>query len=228
MDKKIKRLTSVTNFMRHRENLTIAKVSDQTGLPAMTISRIENRQFTVDISAVLTLANFYHISADAILRNDFRAIFPILSTSKTPKHDLYAKYAKVGALCQMHGISGEDWVYLQECKRLDGTVMANAVSPRYSEDKEAHFDLMTFDAHGEPVIVEVKSTNRGPDDPFFLSASELNLLNECIALGIRYELHRVFHVCDASRIDRRIITGEDLLRDYSFSPESYIVTRKVS
>ncbi|MBE6855799.1 MAG: DUF3883 domain-containing protein, partial [Ruminococcus sp.] len=89
-------------------------------------------------------------------------------------------------------------------------------------------DLMTFDAHGEPVIVEVKSTNRGPDDPFFLSASELNLLNECIAIGIRYELHRVFHVCDASRIDRRIITGEDLLRDYSFSPENYIVTRKVS
>ena len=228
MDKKIKRLTSVTNFMRHRENLTLAEVSAQTGLSAMTISRIENRQLTVDINAVLTLADFYHISADSVLRNDFRAIFPLLTASKAPKHDLYEKYAKAGALCQMHGISGEDWVYLQECRRLDGTVMANAVNPRYSEDKDAHFDLMTFDANGEPVIVEVKSTNRGPDEPFFLSASELDLLNECIAFGIRYELHRVFHVCDARRVNRRIITGEELLRDYSFSPEKYIVKRKVS
>lgn len=226
MDKKIKQLTCVANYMRHRHGLSIAQLSAQTGVSAMTISRIENGCPTTDISGAIRLAEFFDISVDALLRNNFSEIFPKLSTLTAPIHEMYDRMAQISIICQKNGLRGEDWVYLQECKRLSGTVMAHATNPNYADDDEAHFDILTFDHTGRPIVVEVKSTTRGPNEPFVLTAAELQTARDCHAEGIRYEIHRVYYVQNARKIDRYIITCEELLSNYDFIPKRFLVKKK--
>ena len=227
MDKKIKQFISVTNYLRHRENLTLLELSAKTGIATSTLSRIERCNLAVDISHVLKLADYYGVAVDAILRNSFQDIFAQLGELTAPMHTLYEKFAMVNLIRQRNGMTGEEWVYLQECQRLAGTVMKYAVNPRYADDDEAHFDIMTFTKDGAPVLVEVKSTGKGPDAPFYLTAAELQTAKDCVEAGILYEIHRVYYVNDLRRIGRNIITGESLLQDYDISAKKYMVRKKV-
>ena len=226
MDKKIKQFLSVANYLRHRAKLTIAELSSRTGVSAMTISRIENGNWAVDIHPVLTLAEYFEVSVDAILRNDFQAIFASLKEQTAPVHTMYEHFAKINAICQRNGLSGEEWVYLQECKRLESTVMKNAVNANYADDMEAHFDILSFSESGQPIVIEVKSTNKGPKAGFHMTDAEFRTARDCLEAGIRYEIHRVYYVQDARKISRRIITAEELFRDYEITPKSYLVKEK--
>jgi len=226
MDKKTKQFLSVTNYLRHREGLTIAQLSQKTGISAMSISRIENGKWSVDIGPVLTLAKYYDVSVDAILRNDFMGIAAGLKEQTAPLHKMYEQFAKINAICQNNGLTGEQWVYLQECKRLERTVMKNAVNANYADDPEAHFDILSFTPDGQPIIIEVKSTNKGPGKDFYISAAELQVAKDCLEAGIRYEIHRVYYVQDARKIGCKVITAEELFRDYNIEPKNFRVSKK--
>ena len=63
----------------------------------------------------------------------------------------------------------------------------------------------------------MKATNKGPNSSFRISAAELKTARDCIQEGIRYEIHRVYHVRDKRTIDRCIITAEELFRDYEIT-----------
>lgn len=226
MDKKIKQFLSVSNYLRHREGLTLAELSARIGVPAMSISRIENGNWSVDVNPVLTLASYFKVSIDAILRNDFQAICANLTALSVPVHKMYDRLAQVSAVQQRNGLSGEEWVYMRECKRLEKTVMANAVNANYADDADAHFDILSFTPEGQPIIIEVKSTNKGPHAPFYITAAELQTAKDCLEVGIRYEVHRVYHVNDARRIGCRVITAEELFRDYDIAPKTFLVREK--
>ena len=226
MDKKIKQFLSVPNYLRHRKNLTIAELSQEIGIPAMSISRIENGNWAIDINPVLKMANYFSVSVDAILHNDFSAVFSTLQVPTSPAHKMYDRYAKIHDVCRHNGISGEDWVYWQECKRLAHTNIRHAVNGNYADDDDAHFDMLSFSETGQPIIIEVKSTNKGPYTGFRMTAAELQTAEDCLKDNIRYEIHRVFHVQDACKIDRYVITAEELFRDYDITPKQFLVKRK--
>ena len=127
-----------------------------------------------------------------------------------------------------NGKAGEQWVYELECEKLRNTFLENAVNPFYSDDKDAHFDLLSFDYECHPILIEVKSTSLAADEPFELTDGELALLKNCVSEGIRYELHRVYYVNCPKRRGRMIIPGEVLLQEYEFNPNCYTVKKKVS
>ena len=227
MDKKIKQHLSVSNYMRHRKNLTIAKLSQKIGIPGMSISRIENRNWAVDVHPVLVLARYFGVSVDAILQNDFKAVFSTQEENTAPTHKLYDHYAKINTIRHENGLTGEDWVYQQECKRLENTVMKYAVNANYADDTDAHFDILSFSDTGQPIVIEVKTTNKGPYDYFSMTAAELETARECLDEGICYEVHRVYHIKDSRKVNRLIISAEELFRDYDIIPQHYRVKRKV-
>lgn len=89
-----------------------------------------------------------------------------------------------------------------------GSRYEGMVNSGYADGMAAHHDMMSFDAEtGEPILIEVKATTGDADEAKYLSEGELQLLNYCAEHGVRYELHRPYHVNDPVRWGRRIYSA---------------------
>ena len=138
MNEKKSNIFNVAQYKRIMDGHRIADVSRLTGLSAMTISRIENGNCASGWDKLQTLARHHGITIDALVRNDFSAVLPTLTKSAVAKHKMYGDYEKIVSLCHQNGLSGEDWVFLQEREKLKGTPYENAVNPNYAEIGRAH------------------------------------------------------------------------------------------
>lgn len=86
------------------------------------------------------------------------------------------------------------------------------------------YDFRSIDKSGNEIFVEVKTTTKGKDEPFFLSRNEYRLLKINTQ---SYYLYRVYDFdigSNSGRIDK--IAGVDLLNDYEFDTNEFVVCQK--
>jgi hypothetical protein len=150
------------------------------------------------------------------------------STHDTDTRKDVAKRAKVDwaqrdAANRRLGRAGELFVLdtqrrkLIKANRLDLAAKTRWVSEEADGDG---YDIETFEANGEAVFVEVKTTSGPVDTPFFLSANELAVWE---AKGAQYQLHRVFDFLKIAKIE--VYTGEAGAL-FDLAPCSYRITQK--
>lgn len=210
--------------LRLRRDMSQQELAKATDLTANDISRFE-RHGRIGMDKVLALADYLHITVDALLTNDFQAVFAHLTTPAFPTHRSSLQMERaLTKKCEL-GRQGEDWVYRQEIQKLRGTVYVNAVNPNYANELTAGYDILSYDRDGTPILIEVKTTRKDAEYRFMMSAEEYCKALECLQNGVRYEVHRVYH-CGTPSVGRVIIPAETLLRDYTFESADYVVHRR--
>ncbi len=224
----MKLATNVLYYMRKRLGLSQQELALATKLTANDICRIESGNYGAGIEKFITLAKFFSISLNALLRNDLYEVCPILTEKPKTSRKMLKRIQKIRTQCDEIGCNGEEWVYQQEVKKLHSTIYENAVNQNFADDEDAHFDILSFDLDGTPICIEVKTTTGELEKTFYFSADEFVEAKECFASGVRYEVHRVFYVNDPNKCERVIISAEDLFNNYTFEPDTYKVSRKVA
>ena len=218
--------TNIMYFMRRRLSLTQEEIAKTTKLTKNDISRMERGIFSHEMWKFMKLSEYFNISIEALLNNNIKAAFHTFKAAPDVSRKMMAR---LSALREKHndiGCRGEDWIFQQELKRLNGTEYQYAVNPNFADDEEASFDILSFSHDGEIIIIEVKTTTGDAEDAFFFTANELEKAKKCIKNRDRYEIHRVHHIDEPSKSGRQIIPAEKLFKDYEFIPEVYKVVRK--
>ncbi len=216
-------MINILNYLRKRYGLTQKGLAAATQLTANDISRFENGRFP-GINKVITLAEYFEVTVDALLSNNAEEVFATFKEAIPPCHNLQDRIKENRELCDDIGRRGEDWVYQQEVRKLQGTVYANAVNPGYADDTESGFDILSFGKDGSSIFIEVKTTTGKANNNFVLSTGELKKARECLAIGERYEIHRVYYL--DKKCGRIIIPVKELFDNYTFETDSYKVKRK--
>lgn len=216
------RQPSLLNYLRCRATLSQQELAARTGLTANDISRFE-RGRQIGMQKLVSLAKYLKITLDSLLTDDLSAVFHTFTQPIVPSHRFSLRQEQLNTVKNDLGRRGEDWVYAEELKKLDGLPYANAVNPNYADDPEAGFDIMSFERDGTPVLIEVKTTSGKAGRGFHMAAAEYQKAWACMAQGIRYEVHCV-HRFGTTGTGRVIIPAEKLFRDFTFRPSEYVVS----
>lgn len=215
---------NILNYFRLRKNVSQKELATATKLTANDISRFE-RGCVLGIHKVVALANYLHITVDALVTNDLAAAVSTLSTPVQASHRLSHALDKVRARNSELGRLGEDWVCALETAKLEGTPYAYAVNPNYADDPDAGYDILSFTKDGTPIFIEVKTTTGTFSRKFNMTCAEVAKARQCLSSGERYEIHRVYRFGTES-VGRIIITAEELFREYAVQPKDYEVFQK--
>jgi len=222
----VKKPTNVVYYMRKRLGLNQDQIAKDTGLTKNDISRLENGISNAYIEKYITLAQYFKMPLTALLFNNINIAFPTFTKEPKVQREMLKRIRVQKEKDDETGYKGEEWVYKEELKKLDGTMYKNAVNPNFADDEEAHFDILSFSHDGEPIIIEVKTTTTGPQCPFYITSDEIEKARNCLKNGERYEIHRVYYIDNPEKCGRQIITAEELFREFDFIPDTYKVVRK--
>lgn len=218
--------TSLAFYLRTSRGLTQKEVAAGCGLTSNDVCRFELGHTAIGYGKLRALANFYGVSTDALFSNDFQAMVNQVRI-ETGDRALRGRIHRRQSLCENVGDLGEWWVTQLERKKLKGTPWAGMVNANYARDPKVHFDLMSFDPDtGEEILIEVKTTAKGPQARLYFTDREWDFLQYCLEKNVRYELHRVCYVNDPVRRTRMIYTGQEVLRAFSVEPQHYVLRWK--
>ena len=219
--------TSLLLYLRSCYGLTQQQLARRCRLSCNDVCQFELRR-SLTIGKLKALADFFRVSVDDLYHDRFSALPGLLRPAAPGQGGkLRECIHRRQQRCEEIGDAGERWVYELEKAKLKGTPYEGLVSPGCAQDFAAHYDLFSFDpATGEPVIIEVKSTVGGEEEPLRFSQAEWQLLNCCAEKGVRYELHRVYYVYDPKRRRQSIYTAREILKDYQAIPSDYILRRR--
>jgi hypothetical protein len=106
-----------------------------------------------------------------------------------PRIDFSAREASNKAL----GAAGERWVLAFEQGRLRMAQLAHLAGriAHVALDSDAYgYDIASFDEDGQPIFIEVKTTNGDKLTPFYITRNELN---RAAVAGSKYRIYRVFN-----------------------------------
>ena len=140
---------------------------------------------------------------------------PALSGKAPSKTDYVTRQKENSRL----GKAGERWVLECEKKRLKTAGrkdLAQKVEWVAFDDDSKGYDILSFDEDGTEFYIEVKTTSRGVNTPFYISASEVSFSHN------HSEKYRLYRVYDFSSIPKiRIISGDISLLNPQ--PMSFVV-----
>ena len=216
---------SPLRILRGKYDLTLAQLSELTGIPASLLSHIE-RGNSAKIGVFETLADFFGVCVDGLIRNDVRMTLASMTMDDKKMSTCESLVDIINANSKKKGKKGETFVVGLERKELEGTPYAKGVTDAPSRETNAHFDVLSFTREGEKRHIEVKTTSYACDTDFFLSNHEFEFLLMCVKTGKNYELHRVYYVNDPDRANRRIYSAQEVLDKFDFVPWSFRVKIK--
>jgi transcriptional regulator with XRE-family HTH domain len=207
-------------FLRKHNHLSREQLAVETGLNVADLVKMEHGNIRMPIVKYQKIADYFHVEIDPLLRNEFQQIARNLAmrdaaTPQKTKYDIeQARRCRTGKF-------GEILAYSAEVARHQNDGYAALVDPTPALRTNVGYDLFSFNDCGEPVMIEVKSTESGMDTPFFFTAPEFRRAQEAVARGEHYCIYRYSYVHDDSRRELRIIPAEEFLKDYSFVPVVY-------
>ena len=117
------------------------------------------------------------------------------------------------------GNAGEEWVFEHEKKVLTAAGrndLANKVKWVAQKTDSDGYDILSYDKDGNEIFIEVKTTNSGPNAPFFISAKELEVSKNNPE---KYRLYRVFNFKSEPKL--LVITGD--ISHLKPKPTSFVV-----
>ncbi len=126
------------------------------------------------------------------------------------------------------GNMGEEFVYEYEKERVekfDPSSVSRVLHLSILQGDGLGYDISSVNDDGSTRRIEVKTTSRGLETPFYMSKNE-KLFFETYQDDGAY----VYRVYDFDRVTRRgkieIISAKDLLENYNFDPVTFAVTKK--
>ena len=206
--------------LRMRKNESLAEFAKRCGTNASKLSRLENGR-DMSVGEVKRIADSLGVDFDALARNDIPAVIASVKENSV----FFSAKNSIDLKKKERGNKGEAYVVALEREAHKGTIYENAVNASYADNREAHFDILSYSKEGVKKYIEVKSTASGEDSDFFMSEEERRFMEKCLANGEIYELHRVYYLNNPEKIGRRIYTAEELLSQFTFSTASYKVRR---
>jgi len=215
---------TVARYLRNTRGMSIEELSVETGIKWLPIFHLEHG-LGVDLDTIKKLAVYFGVTLDCLARNDLASAAMQLHSPIERKNHLKDLLRKKEQICEEIGDRGEKLIIKREREKLSGTPFAMAVNGNISDDVTAGFDVLSFDDHGCPIYIEVKTTNGDRNTPFYLSRCEISFLRKCLEANRCYQLHRIYNLTDDGTYDLQIITAEELLREYDIIPVSYVVRR---
>lgn len=222
--------TSLHLYLRTYAGLTQAQLAADMGssMNAIDISRIERGSPKMTLGKIITIARYWNISVDDLVRNNYAPVLPKLSPTPFRNPAVQERRRRRQLKKLDIGDAGEAFVAMRERQKLRGTPYEHGVNEAFADDPNAGFDVSSFTRRGEQTFIEVKTTSGDLDEPFFLTASERYFLLHCAEHGLHYELHRVYHMSSATKADIKIYSAQELLDFFDFEVCSYQVRRRTA
>lgn len=215
---------SLPRYLRLAKGLSQTVVAKDCGVATMDICRLERGNYGLHISKTCRIAEYLGVSVHALVNDDYASVPPQLDlANRDPSLRLRAE--KRRADMKRVGDDGEAFVAAQERLRLQGTRYADLVNEAFADDPNAGFDIFSFTREGEPLYIEVKTTTKGKDETFFMSANEKAFMEACRREGRNYELHRVYKL-NKKGVGKVVVYTLKDLENFDFQTETYSVRRK--
>lgn len=219
---------NLARYLRIHLGLSIKKLGKGCGLTPNQICSFEHGNRGLTLGSALRLAAYLGVTVDDLAYNRYANVLPSLPPRPRRDPAVRIRLKKRQQLCDRLGRDGEAYVARLERERLAGTPYANGVNEAFADDLSAGYDIQSFTRDGQPLCIEVKTTNGGADEPFYLSAGEKAFMEHCRASGYRYELHRVYRIYDRKHTGMTIYSAEELDKLFHSEPSEYIYRRKAS
>lgn len=86
----------------------------------------------------------------------------------------------------------------------------------------AGYDILSFNESGEKIYIEVKTTKKGIEKPFYLSKKELDFIKE---KQNKYFIYRV-NILKNKIAEITKLEGQEILNNFDIVPNKYIVSKK--
>lgn len=142
-----------------------------------------------------------YISADELQVRE-RPALPRASEKETAKADYALRQKENKSL----GDAGEEWVFEHEKKMLRAAGrkdLADKVKWVAQKTDSKGYDIRSYDKDGNELYIEVKTTNSGPNTPFYITATELGVSRDN---PDKYRLYRVYNFLKGPQLF--VITGD--------------------
>jgi len=212
-------------FIRNHYGLTQTELAKKLGLTINDISRFEHGRTGLRIAKLQKIAEYFGVDTGVFFYPRLADVARSLTTPAVVSRKMTDRIKAKREVCDKIGRSGEDWVLEREMKKLAGTGCELGITS-YADDPDAHCDFISFNKETiETLIIEVKTTSGSKNEPFHITAKELELAKECIENGIPYELHRVYNL-NSPKQGRIIYTASDLFNEFDFEVYDYIVKKR--
>lgn len=209
-------------FLRNARGLSQKKVAEAVGLTPMKLSHIERGRWGMSVESVKKVADYFGITVHALVHNDYAAILPNMGPMPPRHSNMVKAFQRKAAATSEVGDAGEAFVAARERQRLRGTGYENGVNESYANDQTAGFDIHSFTWDGKPNYIEVKATVGDLDEPFTMTAREKEFMESCLAKGLHYELHRVYHLKDSEHAEVKVYTAQEVM-EFFFEVSAYTV-----
>ena len=217
---------SLARYLRIHKGLSMQKLAAACSLQPTQICDFEHSRHGLSLGSALRLAAYLGVSLDDLAYDRYANVLPLLPPLPHRDPAVRQRLKQRQELCDRLGRDGEAYVARLEREKLAGTPYANGVNEAFADDLSAGYDIQSFTRDGSPLCIEVKTTNGGLDEPFYMSVGEHAFMERCLRSGWRYELHRVYHIYDKRKAGRVIYSAEELDGLFRFVPSSLIVQRK--
>ena len=136
-------------------------------------------------------------------------------TSGGSRVDYVAKQKMV----KLIGRAGEYMVFSRETEKLKTLGINKKAELIAGADDTAGYDIKSYDENGNEIYIEVKTTPKGIDEPFYISANEAR----CSILNSnKYYLYRVYDFDYKNRTGKMYITKGDVFENFEFEASSYV------
>lgn len=218
---------SAVRMLRAMKGLTIGALAEAVGLQSIDIIRIEQGRNCL-IDRIVSLAEYFGVSVNALIKNDICAIAQSLNTPVKQNLSLQETMKKYRDECSRIGDKGQQLAYQWELDRLEsiGSQLVFLVNPNCADDRKLGFDMLSFDEFNNPIYIEVKATKHSPEAPFKASHAELSKALECLESGSIYQVHRIGYVDQPDKRTLKIISAQELIDDFDIKPVEYIFSMK--
>ena len=220
---------SLLYYLRAWQGLSQQKLAETCDVSLRVIRSLEKQNFRVYSGSACKVAQHLGISIDALIHNSYKELIsclPSMGELKQLRQKVRLELHRKQAHREEIGDRGEDIVAKNEKEKLRGSGFENAVNVNYAADTSAGFDIFSFTMDGQPLHIEVKTTEGGADTPFFLSTNELEFVESCAANGLNYQLHRIYNLKNDS-YDVKVYTAEELLSLFYTASEYKVYPGKV-
>ena len=85
------------------------------------------------------------------------------------------------------------------------------------------YDILSFDTHGNPIYIEVKTTTQGKGIPFYISNNELKFASQHPDNYFLYRLYNFNDLVDTNDVEFFTITGHEM-ENVQLKPISFLAT----
>lgn len=211
---------SVLVYLCNKAGITLYTLAEMTEISVQTLYRF-TRGGDISLANLKKLAYIFSVPLSALAKDEFSAAVP-----EYTEPDHVQRFKTSGELRILDGARGEAFVLERERQKLKGTPWAELVSGDPAADKKTGYDIDSFDAHGNPKHIEVKSTKYDENADFLISACELRHMKKCMEEQTPYELIRVWDIRNPLGAEERRYTAEEFFDSFVLIPMTFICRRK--